>query len=72
MTTYFNRLANALKKLARKAAEALPAVLGSVVGAILNFIGKTVGYFTEHTWTFIAFVEGIIGVWLMQLMCSLT
>ena len=32
-----NRLADALKRLAREAVEALPAIVGSVVGAILSF-----------------------------------
>ena len=35
-----NRLANALKRLAGKAVAALPGIIGSVVGAILSFLGK--------------------------------
>ena len=34
---WLNGLADALKRLARKAIEALPAIVGSVVGAILSF-----------------------------------
>ena len=45
-----DRLANELKRLAGKAAEALPAIIGSVVGAILSFLGKAVGFAAEHTW----------------------
>ena len=44
-----------------KRVEALPAIVGSVVGAILNFLGKTVGFVAEHTWALIVFVAGLIG-----------
>ena len=50
----------------RKVVEALPAVVGSVVGAILSFHGKAVGFVAEHTWDLIVFVAGLIEVWLMQ------
>ena len=39
---WLDRLANALKRLKGKAVEALPAIIGSVVGAILSFLGKVV------------------------------
>ena len=61
-----DRLADAIKWLAGKAAEALPATIRSVVSAILNFLGKAVGFLAEHTWALIVFVAGLIGVWLMQ------
>ena len=35
-------------------------------GAFLGFLGKAIGFVAEHTWTLIAFVAGLIGVWLMQ------
>ena len=59
-------LADASKRLAKKAVEAFPAIVGSVVGAILSFLGKAVGFAAEHTWAKIVFVAGFIGVWLMQ------
>ena len=37
---WLNRLAEALKRLAGKAVEALPAVVGSVVGALFMFSWK--------------------------------
>ena len=40
--------------------------MGSVVGAILSFLGKAVGFVAEHTWALIVFAVGLIGVWLMQ------
>ena len=35
---WLDRLANALKRLAAKAVEASPAIVGSVFGAILSFL----------------------------------
>ena len=66
MKKWLQRLANALKELAGKAVEALPAIVESVVGAILSFLGKTVGFVAEHTWALIVFVAGLVGWWSMQ------
>ena len=66
MNKWLNRLTDALKRLARKAIEALPAIIGSVVGAILIFLSKAVGFIAEHKLALIVFVAGIIGVCLMQ------
>ena len=54
------------KRLAGKAVEALPAIVGSIVGAILSFLGKTIEFIAEPTWVLIVFVAGIVGWWLMQ------
>ena len=40
--------------------------VGSVVGAILSFLGKAMGFVAEHTWALIVFVAGLVGWWLMQ------
>ena len=61
-----DRLADALKRLTGKVIEALPAIVRSVVGAILSFLVKTVGFVAEHAWVLIVFVVGLIGVWLIQ------
>ena len=61
-----NRLANALKRLAGKAVAALPGIIGSVVGAILSFLDKTVGFLAQHTWALIIFAFGLIGAWLIR------
>ena len=46
---WLDRLAHALKRLAGKAVETLPAILGSVVCAILSFLEKVaVGFVAEH------------------------
>ena len=63
---WLHRLADALKRLARKAVEELPAIAGSIFGTILSFLGKAVGFVAEHTWTLTVFVAGLVGVWLMQ------
>ena len=66
MKNWLDRLADAIKRLAGKAAEALPAIVGSVVGAILSFLGKAVEFVAEHTWPLIVFVVGLIDLWFMQ------
>ena len=63
---WLDRLANVLKILAGKAAEALSPIVGSVVGAILFLLGKAVGFVAEHTWALIVFVAGLVGWWLVQ------
>ena len=63
---WLNRLADALKRLAGKAVEALPDIMESVVGAILSFLDKAVGFVAEHTWDLIVFAAGLIGVWPIQ------
>ena len=56
-----DRLANKLKRLARKDVEALPAIVGSVAGAVLSFLGKTFGFVAQHTWPLIVFVARLVG-----------
>ena len=63
---WLDRLADALKRLAGKAVEALSAIVWSAVGANLSFLGKVVEFVAEHTWALIAFVAGLAGWWLMQ------
>ena len=61
-----DRLADAPKSRAGKAAGESPANIGSVVGAALHFLEKTVRFVAEHIWALIIFVAGLIAVWLMQ------
>ena len=61
-----DRLADSLKRVTAKAVEELAVIIGSVVGAALSFLGKTVGLVAEHTRGLIVFVAGLIGSWLMQ------
>ena len=63
---WLDRLGDALKRLAGKAVEALPDIIGCIVSAALSFLGKAVGFVTEDTWALIVFVAGLIAIWLMQ------
>ena len=58
------RLANALSRLAGKAAAALPGIIGSVIGAVLNYLSKAVGFLAKNTWAFIVFIVGLIAYYL--------
>ena len=62
---WLDRLADVLKRLAGKVVEALPAIVESVVGASLSFLGKAVGFVVEHRWALIVFVAGFIDLWVM-------
>ena len=54
------------QKACRKGCRDIACFVGIVVGAILSFLGKAVGFVAEHTWALIVFAVGIIGLWLMQ------
>ena len=60
MIKWLDRFADALKRLAGKAVEVLPATVGSVVCAILSFLGKAVGFVAEHTWALIALLQDLL------------
>ena len=66
MKKWLDRLADALKRLAGKGVEALPAIVRSVVAAILSFLGKTIGFVAEHAMAQIDFAAGLAGWWFMQ------
>ena len=57
---WLDRLANTLKRFVRKAAEVLPAIVGSVVGAILSFLGEAVGFVAQHTWALIVLLQDLL------------
>ena len=63
---WLDRLADTLKRLVGKVVEAWSAIVGSVLGAILSSLQKTVGFVAEHTWVLIVFVVGLVDWWLMQ------
>ena len=52
--------------MVRQASKCTQKMLGVVVGVILSFLGKVVGFVAEHTWTLTVFVVGLIGWQLMQ------
>ena len=57
------RLSDALKRLAGKAVAALPGIIGSVFGAVLNFLAKAAGFAATHVWAFLVFVVGLVATW---------
>ena len=57
---WLDRFADALKRLAGNAVEALPASVGSVLCAILSFLGKAIGFVAEHTWVLIVFLHDLL------------
>ena len=57
---WLDRLADSLKRLPGKAVEAFSAIVGSVVGAILSFLDKAIGFLAEHIWTLIVSVAEIM------------
>ena len=63
---WLDGLVDIIKRLVGKAVEKLSDIVVSALGAILSFLGKVVGSVTGHTWPLIAFVTGLIGVWVMQ------
>ena len=61
----WSKLEHALKGHVSKAAEALPAVLGTFITAILVSLRKAVEFVAKKTWV-IVFVAGLIGLLLMR------
>ena len=51
-----NKLPNPLKRLAWKAVESLPAIVGNVVRVTLRLLGKAAGFTAEHIWGLIVLV----------------
>ena len=50
MKKWLNRAADPFKRLAGNAVsrQVLPGIVGSVLGAILSFLGKAVGFVSKH------------------------
>ena len=55
------RLSNALKRLGGKAIAALPGMMGSIFGAVLNFLAKAVGFAVTYVWDFLILVVGLVA-----------
>ena len=49
-----------IKKIAFKAAESLPSIIGAIVSWLFSTAGKVIGYMGEHLWTLIVLVVGIL------------
>ena len=55
MKKWLNRLEDALKRLAGKAADPLLPIVASVGGAISNFVANALGFVAKQTWALIVF-----------------
>ena len=55
-----DHLKDLLKKLADKAIDALPGILGSVISWILSTGSKVVGYMANHLWTLLVVIAGLL------------
>lgn len=62
----WSKLEYALKGHVSKAAEVLPALLGTFIMAILVSLRKAVEFVAKKTWDLIVFVAGLIGLLLMR------
>ena len=58
---WLDRPGNAPKRLAGKFVKALPAIVGSAVGAILSFLGKAVEWVAEHTWALSVLLQDLLA-----------
>ena len=55
-----SNLGKLLAKLAGKAAEALPGIIGAIVSWLLSATGKVVNWFGEHLWAIVVLVVGLL------------
>ena len=60
MKKQLNHLSELLKKLALKAADSLPAIIGAIVSWIFTAAGKVTAFFAEHLWTLLILITGIL------------
>ena len=57
---YLHDLGRVLAKLAAKAGAALPGIIGSVVGWLLNLLSKTAGWLASNLWALMLAVGSIL------------
>ena len=57
---YLHALGRVLAKLAAKAGAALPGIIGSVVGWLLNHLSKTAGWLASNLWALMLAVGSIL------------
>ncbi|MCE2507657.1 MAG: hypothetical protein J4F36_14550, partial [Nitrosopumilaceae archaeon] len=58
-------LANLLGRLASKAADALPGIIGAIVSFILNTAKEAVGWLSQNLWALIVGIGGLIYTYFM-------
>ena len=57
-----DHLSSLLQKLALKAVDAIPGIIGSIVGWLLSTAGKVMGYMANNLWTLFMLVGGMLIV----------
>ena len=65
MQNKLKALASLLGKLASKAAEALPGIIGSMVSWLLNRAKEVVGWLSQNLWALIVGVGGLVYTYLV-------
>ena len=58
-------LASLLGKLGMKAAEALPGIIGGIIGWILNRAKDVVGWVSQNLWALVAGIGGLIYTYMV-------
>ena len=58
-------LASLLGQLGIKTAEALPGIIGGIISWILNRAGDVVGWVSQHLWTLVVGIGGLIYTYMV-------
>ena len=58
-------LASLLGKLGMKAAEALPGIIGGIIGWILNRVKDVVGWVSQNLWALVVGIGGLIYMYMV-------
>ena len=58
-------LANLLGKLAEKALDALPGIIGSIIAWVMNRAKEVVGWLSQNLWALIVGIGGLIYTYLV-------
>jgi hypothetical protein len=61
-----SHISDLLKRLAVKAADALPGIIGSVVSWLIKTAAGVVGFMAENVWVFLVTVGGLLIGYLMK------
>ena len=57
---HFQALGRMLAQLAKKAAAALPGIIGSIVSWLLNLLSKTAGWLARNLWALVVAIGGLL------------
>lgn len=59
-------LGRLLSRLAGKAVDALPSIIGAIVSWLLNFLSKTASWLAEHVWALVVAAGGLLYVYITK------